>query len=228
MIKWPQILSIACGTRILCYIYRILVTFDEAGRSERFVVVGGFRSQDPRQTLPRVGAEAGARHISIPTMRSEREDRIMNKMIVSMLAILAIGLTGNGYLMAEGDLTAQKPIEMKVQLGDGGNAKWFFPANLEFATGRLYRLVLHNASKEKHYFSSEGLSRSVFTRKAQVLGPEGETIAEIKGFIREIEVYPNGTAEWWFVPVKTAVLDDLKCTIKGHSEAGMVGRITIK
>ena len=45
---------------------------------------------------------------------------------------------------------------------------------------------------------------------------------------REIEVYPNGTAEWWFVPVKTATLNDLKCTIKGHAEAGMVGKITIK
>ena len=31
---------------------------------------------------------------------------------------------------------------------------------------------------------------SVFTRKAQVLGPDGKTIAEIKGTIREIEVYP--------------------------------------
>jgi uncharacterized cupredoxin-like copper-binding protein len=72
------------------------------------------------------------------------------------------------------------------------------------------------------------LSRSVFTRKAQVLGPDGKTIAEIKGTIREIEVYPNGTAEWWFVPIKTGVLNDLKCTIKGHAEAGMVGTITIK
>jgi hypothetical protein len=74
----------------------------------------------------------------------------------------------------------------------------------------------------------QGLSRSVFTRKAQVLGPDGKTIAEIKGTIREIEVYPNGTAEWWFVPIKTGVLNDLKCTIKGHAEAGMVGTITIK
>ncbi len=104
----------------------------------------------------------------------------------------------------------------------------FYPANFEFETGKLYKLVLQNSSGTKHYFSSEGLSRSVFTRKAQVLGPDGKTIAEIKGTIREIEVYPNGTAEWWFVPIKTGVLNDLKCTIKGHAEAGMVGTITIK
>lgn len=88
--------------------------------------------------------------------------------------------------------------------------------------------MLYNASGIKHYFSSEGLFRSVFTRKAQVLGTDGKTIAEVKGMIQEIEVYPNGTAEWWFVPVKTGTFNDLKCTIKGHTEAGMIGSISIK
>jgi uncharacterized cupredoxin-like copper-binding protein len=145
-----------------------------------------------------------------------------------MFLILTIIIVSSGYLSADGDLTAQTPVEIKIQLGDANNAMKFFPSNLEFQTGKLYKLVLHNSSGTKHYFSSEGLSRSVYTRKAQVLGSDGKTIAEIKGTIREIEVYPNGTAEWWFVPVKTAVLNDLKCTIKGHAEAGMVGRITIK
>jgi len=152
----------------------------------------------------------------------------MKKILVSMLLVVAITLATNGYVMAEGDLTGQKPMEIKVQLGDSSNAMKFYPANLEFETGKLYKLVLHNASGMKHYFSSDGLSRSVFTRKAQVLGPDGKTIAEIKGTIREIEVYSNGTAEWWFVPVKTGMLNDLKCSIKGHAEAGMVGTITIK
>jgi uncharacterized cupredoxin-like copper-binding protein len=50
----------------------------------------------------------------------------------------------------------------------------------------------------------------------------------MKGAIREIEVYPKGTAEWWFVPVKTGKLTDLICTIPGHAEAGMKGTIEIK
>ena len=152
----------------------------------------------------------------------------MKKKLVLMLSIIAVGLVANGNVIAAGDMTGQKPIEVKVQLGDSNNALRFLPSNLEFETGKLYKLVLHNASATKHYFSSEGLSRSVFTRKAQVLGPKGKTIAEVKGAIREIEVYPGGTAEWWFVPVKTARLNDLKCTIKGHADAGMVGTITIK
>ncbi|MGE5239679.1 MAG: biphenyl 2,3-dioxygenase [Chloroflexota bacterium] len=141
---------------------------------------------------------------------------------------VTICFAGAGVAGAAGDLTAQTPIEVKVHLGDKDNALRFFPDKIELETGKLYKLVLHNPSPTAHYFSSEGLSRAVFTRKAQVLGPDGKTIAEVKGTISEIEVYPGGTAEWWFVPVKTAILNDLKCTIKGHSEGGMVGIITIK
>jgi len=151
----------------------------------------------------------------------------MNR-FVSMVLTLAIVLGFSGYTSAAGDMTDQDPVEVQVTLGDGRNALRFYPADLSFETGKLYKLVLHNASGMKHYFSSEGLSRAVFTRKAQVLGADGKTLAEIKGTIRELEVYPGGTAEWWFVPVKTGILNDLKCTVKGHAEGGMVGTITIK
>jgi uncharacterized cupredoxin-like copper-binding protein len=104
----------------------------------------------------------------------------------------------------------------------------FFPNVLEFETGKLYRLVLVNTSPQKHYFSSEGLAQAVCTRKVQINGGDGKPIAEVKGAIREIEVYPNGTTEWWFVPVKAGQWPDLKCTIPGHAEAGMVGQILLQ
>lgn len=147
--------------------------------------------------------------------------------IVSAVALLTCILYSM-KVYAAGDLTKQEPIQVNVQLGDEKNSLRFYPSSLEFETGKLYKLVLKNRSSEKHYFSSDGLSRSVFTRKVQVLGKDGKTIAEVKGNIREIEVYPGSVAEWWFVPVKTGQISDLKCTIKGHTEAGMVGKITIK
>lgn len=150
----------------------------------------------------------------------------MTHLVLTFAVIICFA--GTGIAIAAGDLTAQSPVEVKVQLGDKENALRFFPDRIELETGKLYKLVLHNPSAMAHYFSSEGLSRAVFTRKAQVLGPDGKTIAEVKGTILEIEVYPGGTAEWWFVPVKAVTLNDLKCTIKGHSETGMVGSITIK
>jgi len=145
-----------------------------------------------------------------------------------MTFVVIVGLAGSGITLAAGDLTAQTPVEIKVQLGDKANALRFFPDKFELETGKLYKLVLNNPSTMAHYFSSEGLSRAVFTRKVQVLGADGKAIAEVKGAIAEIEVHPGGTAEWWFVPVKTGTVNDLKCTVKGHSEGGMVGTITIK
>jgi uncharacterized cupredoxin-like copper-binding protein len=152
----------------------------------------------------------------------------MKKILVTLLSTVALILVVQAPVRAAGDLTRQEPIEVRVSLGDSQGAMKFSPAMLEFETGKLYKLVLHNPSATPHYFSSEGLARSVYTRKAQVLGPDGKRIAEIKGFISAIEVFPSGTAEWWFVPIKTAPLVDLKCTVEGHAEAGMVGSISIK
>ena len=46
--------------------------------------------------------------------------------------------------------------------------------------------------------------------------------------IREIEVLPKASTEWWLVPIKTGQFGDLKCPEQGHTESGMVGQIVIK
>lgn len=127
-----------------------------------------------------------------------------------------------------GDLTQQAPIEVTVRLGDEKNAVRFIPDKIQLETGKLYRLILVNPSPQKHYFSSAGLADAVFTRKVQVNGADGKPIAEVKGTAREIEVYPGGTAEWWFVPIKAGSFEDLKCTIPGHAEQGMKGTVVVK
>ena len=129
---------------------------------------------------------------------------------------------------AKGDLTKQTPIEITVVMGDKNNAMMFYPSTIEFETGKLYKLVLENKGLVKHYFSSDGLAQSVLSRKVQVNDASGTPIAEVKGMIREIEVYPGFKAEWWFVPVKSGTFDDLSCSIAGHTEAGMKGTIIIK
>jgi len=145
-----------------------------------------------------------------------------------LLVFSIVACMGIGPARAAGDLTSQNPIVINVRLGDGKDALRFFPNKLNFETGKLYRLVLSNPSPQKHYFSSEGFAQAVFTRKVQVNGADGKALAEVKGLIREIEVYPGGKTEWWLVPVKTGSFNDLKCTIPGHGEAGMVGTITIR
>ena len=136
---------------------------------------------------------------------------------------------------AAGDLSRQDPIEITVDLGQPGKHV-FEPNKLKFETGKLYKLVLRNPSNDPHYFTSHAFSQLIFTRKVQVTQQrEGKTVtlAEFKGAIREIEVYPGHAAEWWFVPVATGRVTDLQCGIRGsdgktHADHGMTGEIVIE
>ena len=154
--------------------------------------------------------------------------RARTAMMTSMSLIAGIAHAG-------GNLAGQYPIEVVVELGRPGQHV-FVPSQLRFETGKLYKLVLKNPSTEPHYFTSHGFSQLIFTRKVQVVQErEGKptTLAEFKGAIREIEVYPGQTAEWWFVPVATGRVTDLRCGIvdkdgKTHADHGMVGEIVIE
>jgi uncharacterized cupredoxin-like copper-binding protein len=136
---------------------------------------------------------------------------------------------------AAGDLSRQEPIEITVELGRPGHHA-FIPSTLRFETGKLYKLVLKNPSNDPHYFTSHAFTQLIYTRKVQVVqSRDGKmtTLAEFKGAIREIEVYPGQTAEWWFVPVSTGRVTDLRCGIvdkdgRTHADHGMVGEIVIE
>ena len=134
----------------------------------------------------------------------------------------------------KGDLTRQKPISIEVlSKGISGKFHYYEPSLLKFETGKLYKLKLKNLSDSKHYFTSKEFADSIFTRKIQV-NKDKEKIAEIKGDILEVEIFPNNTLEWWFVPIKTGVFDDLNCKVidnkinKSHAEMGMRGKIIIE
>lgn len=147
------------------------------------------------------------------------------------LTIVFLGVTIATPALPAGNLAKQEPIEVRVELGSSDGDLKFVPDSLTFETGRLYKLILRNPSNAKHYFTSPGLAAKVFTRKVQIV-EESHTLAEIKGAIREVEVYPGATAEWWFVPVSTGKLHDLHCHITDedgstHAEKGMIGTILI-
>jgi len=148
-------------------------------------------------------------------------------------AAVLLGVASGAF--AAGDLSRQTPIDVTVDLGTPGKHE-FAPKQLKFETGKLYKLTLRNASNDPHYFTSHAFSQMVFTRKVQVVQQrdgKGVTLAEFKGAIREIEVYPGHAAEWWFVPVAAGRVTDLRCDIKGadgktHAELGMTGEIVIE
>jgi uncharacterized cupredoxin-like copper-binding protein len=148
----------------------------------------------------------------------------------AMLLLMAASLAH-----AAGDLSRQEPIEITIELGKPGQHA-FVPNKLRFETGKLYKLILRNPSSDPHYFTSHAFTQLIYTRKVQVVqhrDGKTTTLAEFKGAIREIEVYPGQTAEWWFVPVAAGRATDLRCGIvgadgKSHADHGMVGEIVIE
>lgn len=158
---------------------------------------------------------------------------IASRRTLGALASLAIPAAARA---AGGDLSRQEPVELVVELGTPDGRHVFAPTTIRLETGRLYRLVLRNRSPDPHYFTSDGLANSVWTRKVQLVQtrPDGrpEVLAEFKGAIREVEVYPGHAAEWWLVPVQAGRFDDLRCGIRApdgrtHAEHGMRGEVII-
>ena len=153
---------------------------------------------------------------------------------INFLLLIFLTLNIQLKIYAKGDLTRQNPVEIEVKmLGKLGEKHFFSPSNIRLETGVLYKIKLINNSSSKHYFSSPLFSDAIFTRKIQV-NDKDKKIAEVKGHIKEVEVFPGFSVEWWLIPVKTGIFSDLNCRVKDqqinkkHSEMGMVGIISIK
>ena len=154
----------------------------------------------------------------------------MKLYIINIFIILLINAPYNSH---SADLTRQKEIEKVVLLkGEKGKIHFYDPNELVFKTGKLYKLIIKNESDSKHYFTSTLFAKSIFTRKVQV-SLNNKKVAEIKGIINNVEVWPNHQLEWWFVPIKTGVFKDLYCNVKdtktnlSHANMGMTGTIII-
>ena len=98
----------------------------------------------------------------------------------------------------------------------------FVPLELVFKKDTPYKLVLKNDGKEKHYFVSEEFFRAIALRKVE--SKDGEVKAP---YITAIEVYPDRSIDIYFIPAKAGTYD-LICTVKGHAEKGMTGKIHIE
>ncbi|CAN1210824.1 Blue (type 1) copper domain-containing protein [Tumidithrix helvetica PCC 7403] len=131
---------------------------------------------------------------------------------------LAIAATVNTTSV---NLVNQPAIEVKVSLSNTTNELKFEPDRFTFEAGKRYKFVLSNPSAMKHYFTSKDFADAIWTQKVEA----GQV--EIKGNIRELELRPQANAEWFFVPMKQGSYT-FRCTIAGHTEAGMKGTILVQ
>ncbi len=98
----------------------------------------------------------------------------------------------------------------------------FTPSLIVLKEGVPTRLVLKNAGKEAHYFVAEQFFKGIATRKIQ--GSDGEIKAL---YFTAVEVYQGKMLEWFLVPTQKGVYD-LLCTVKGHADHGMKGKIEVR
>ncbi|WP_066427030.1 plastocyanin/azurin family copper-binding protein [Anabaena sp. 4-3] len=137
--------------------------------------------------------------------------------------LLCLGLSWGSPAIAaisSGDLSRQSVTEVTVSLGNSANEFKFEPSSLEFVPGKRYLLRLTNPSQLKHYFTAKDFADAIWSQKVEA----GKV--EIKGAVHELELKPGATAEWVFVPMKSGKYS-LRCSIPGHTEAGMIGEIVI-
>lgn len=140
-----------------------------------------------------------------------------------LLVILGLIFILNQPILAAsiGDLSRQDATEITVNLSNEAGELKFFPNHLEFEAGKRYKLILKNPSPDKHYFTAKDFADVSWTQKVE----SGKL--EVKGAIHDLELKPGGEAEWVFVPIRTGTYS-LRCSIPGHTEAGMTGEILIK
>jgi uncharacterized cupredoxin-like copper-binding protein len=126
-----------------------------------------------------------------------------------------------GYPALAATVSQQAAIPVQISLGTAAGELKFMPAEFAFTAGKRYKLVLSNPSDVKHYFTAKDFADAVWTQKVEAGN------VEIKGAIHELELKPEAQAEWVFVAMKPGNYN-LRCTIAGHTEAGMTGNLVIR
>jgi uncharacterized cupredoxin-like copper-binding protein len=149
------------------------------------------------------------------------------RLIATTCAVLALALSGPAF--AAGDLSRANVIDVPIEMGTNDDGMYLKPDTYVFETGQAYKLILINVDDIKHELSLNEMGERIFTRKVEITDADDNLVAEIKGSIREIEVGPGQTVEWFIVPIQT--IDEpieITCEIPGHKEAGMRASVTIK
>ncbi|MBF2078301.1 MAG: biphenyl 2,3-dioxygenase [Synechococcales cyanobacterium T60_A2020_003] len=142
--------------------------------------------------------------------------RVFSRVVVLVLIVgLSLVWGWDGAIAA-----TRAPQSVSVHLGTPSGELKFVPDHLQFQVGQRYVLKLDNPSPEKHYFTAKNFADTIWTQKVEAGN------VEIKGAIRDLELRPSTTAEWYFVPQKAGEYE-LHCSIPGHAEAGMRGTISV-
>lgn len=147
------------------------------------------------------------------------------KTMLAAAAVMALATAGTAF--AEGDLSRANVIDVTLEMGSNADGMYFKPDHFDFVTGQAYKLIMVNVDEVKHELALNEMGEKIFTRKIEASDADGNLITEVKGAIREVEVGPGKTVEWFFVAVQPTEDALITCEIEGHLEAGMKATVTI-
>ncbi len=152
----------------------------------------------------------------------------MKKNMALLLAMIIssfsqFGFTGSTYITNAGEIVKstdwKKMQTVRVELDEFS----YSPEILTFKAGQPYKLELVNAGDKKHYFTAPKFYKAIATRKVQS-NKDGEIKAP---YFTAIELMVGGQLDMYFVPVDKGDYT-VYCTIKGHRDEGMEGKIIIR
>ena len=145
---------------------------------------------------------------------------LMMGFCVAAIAISILGFDARFALADSVPLAKRSPIIQTVSLGNEAGELIFTPNRLTFKAGSRYQLNLQNNSPTKHYFTAKDFADAIWSQKVDAGN------VEVKGAIHELELRPGSKAEWVFIPLRAGTYN-LRCTVPGHTEAGMEGTLEI-
>lgn len=116
--------------------------------------------------------------------------------------------------------------EVMLEANDGPGVMRFMPDHLEIEMGRTYKLTFRNTGALAHDFMIPDLKAHIEQTETVGQDDDGHGHADEGGSVHGT-AKPDNAAVVVFKPESRGVFD-LKCTIPGHTEAGMAGKVTVR
>jgi len=153
--------------------------------------------------------------------------RLLFALTLVAVAVAAFGCGGSddGGESASSEETAG-PLQVRLVADEGSDGLVFEPKEIRARVGQTVRLVLDNQGLALHDFNVEGMPVRVVMASgaehdADEIGGGGES-----GMILHVASDPGQTGELEFVPLEPGTYVFF-CSVLGHKEAGMEGRIIV-
>ena len=150
--------------------------------------------------------------------------RLLFTLALVTVAVAAFGCGGSdddGESASSGERAG--PLQVRVVADEEGGALTFEPKEIRARVGQTVRLVLDNKGLALHDFSVEGMPvRGMMATGAEHEGHETGS----EGMALHVASEPGKTGELEFVPLEPGTYVFF-CSVVGHREAGMEGRLIV-